>query len=301
MSLYLFDFKEGIASNYLTAIPFEFKISTTTNYDILVLRMLTCNIDILRKKDNSVVKLQENYTAFPYHIVKRKSSKQMKNLLKPYTLKDYVKFSQKYYSRNVIFYHNLLQELVYYFYYSNIGQYQAAFVNLYRILEYVSYTFPLMHASHFGNYMGSFEALRGYFTDAKTSELAFFEKFVTTLYRGTSYLSYTTDFDFSHTDINIANNCYDALFRLVKNSNDWIVADRATHTLAIENKNVIKLFKDCRNRYFHFAVGGQRNIQNIDLKDPDFFFQQLNSKFLNWISYIYGTVVRESIDNAIFK
>ncbi|MBL7836851.1 MAG: hypothetical protein JNM67_05005 [Bacteroidetes bacterium] len=298
MSLHLFDFKEAIAQNYRSALPAEFKISARATYDVLVMRVLTSNIDIHCKKNSKTIKLSNNFASFPYHIVRRKSTKQLKKLLHPFSLKDYVKFSKKYYGRNIIFYHNLLQELSFYFHYTNEKNYQAAFVNLYRILEYVSYSFPLIHSSHFGNYIGSFEAFRSYFTDVKTSEITFFEKFIENLFRGTAYLSYTTDFDFSHSDITVANNCYDALYKLT-NSTNWITANRATQTLSIENKRLIRLFKDTRNRYFHFAVGGQRNIQNTDLKDPDFFFEKINSKYLNWIGFIYATVVRESLDNAL--
>lgn len=298
MSLHLFTFKEAVAKNYRSALPSEFRISRTTTYDILVMRLLTSCIDVYSKKHKKTIKLNINYTTFPFHQVRRKSSKQLKSFLHPFTIKDYVKFSKKYYGRNIIFYNNLLQELAFYFLYTNENQHQAAFVNLYRILEYVSYSFPLIHSSHFGNYIGSFEAFRAYFTDVKTSEINFFEKFIENLFTGTGYLSYTTDFDFSHTDIAIADNCYNAFYKLT-NANNWITANRATQTLSIENKLLIRLFKDTRNRYFHFAVGGQRNIQNTDLKDPDFFFERINSKYLNWIGFIYGTVMRESLDNAM--
>ncbi|MEI6524138.1 MAG: hypothetical protein WCO37_11660 [Bacteroidota bacterium] len=298
MSLHLFDFKEAVAKNYRSALPTEFKIKASTNYDVLVMRIFTANIDIYCKKNNKTIKLINNFSSFPSHIVGRKSTKQLKTLLHPFSLVDYVKFSKKYYGRNINFYHNLLQELSFYFYYSNEKNHQAAFVNLYRILEYVSYSFPLIHSSHFGNYIGSFEAFRAYFTDVKTSEITFFEKFIENIFLGTGYLSYTTDFDFSHADIAVANNCYDAFYKLTNNTN-WITANRATHTLSIENKRLIRLFKNTRNRYFHFGVGGQRNIHNTDLKDPDFFFEKINSKYLNWIGFIYGTVVGESLDNTL--
>ncbi len=298
MSLHLFDFKEAIAKNYLSALPSEFKISSTSTYDILIMRLLTSNIDIHCKKSNRRIKLYQNYTSFPLHQVRRKSTKQLKTLLQPFKLADYVRFSKKYYGRNIIFYHNLLQELTFYFFYTTEDQHQAAFVNLYRILEYISYSFPLLHSSHFGNYIGSFEAIRSYFTDTKTSEIGFFDKFIENLYRGTAYLSYTTDFDFSHPDTTIANNCYNAFFGLTSRNN-WTTANRATFTLSIENRQLIHLFRNTRNKYFHFAIGGSRNIQTTDLKDPDFFFEQINTKYLNWIGFIYGTVIRESLDNAL--
>lgn len=299
MSLHLFDFKEAIASNYISALPKYFRINGSTTHDILILRILTCNVDIYSTKHHKTIKLDKNLISFPWHTVNRKSTKQIKTHISPFNLDHYIKFSKKYYAKNINFYYNLLQELSFYFYYTNEKQHQSAFVNLYRILEYVSYSFPLIHASQFGNYIGSFEALRAYFTDTKTSEINFFEKFTENLLRGTSYLSITTDFDFSNSDASIAENCYDVFYKLLKPT-DWITANRSTQKLSVENKKLISLFRNTRNKYFHFAVGGQRNIQNTDLKDPDFFFERINEQFINWIGFIYGVILKESLDNSIF-
>lgn len=297
MSLHLFDFREAISNNYISALPSDFNISSTTTYDILLLRILTGNVKIYSKKLNKEINLEKNYFSFPFESVNRKSTKQLREFLNPFSFDQYIKFSKKYYPRNLNFYNNLLQEITFYFYYSNEGQHQAAFVNLYRILEYISYSFPLIHSSNFGNYIGTFEAFRKYFTDTN-SEITFLDRFIENLFRGTVYLSLSTDFQFTHTDSIIANNCFDAFQRL--HSGTWLLSNKATQSLSIENKHVISLFKNTRNRYFHFAIGsGQKNIRNTDLKDPDFFFEKINSKFLNWICFVYGTVIIESLDNSL--
>jgi hypothetical protein len=297
MSLYLFSFNEPIASNYLPTIPPYLRISPNTTYDVLVMRLLTSTVKLKNTKYNKNVILDENYTNFPYNKITRKSGKQIRSFISPVGVQDFIRFSQKFYGRNILFYHNLLQELTFYFYYSHERQHQAAFVNLYRTLEYMSFSFPMIHVSHFGNIIGSFNSLKGYFAeDIKTSEIKFFERFIERLFNGTPYLGLTTTFNFSSPDINLANNCFDAFNGL---SSDWTVSNRPTHNLEIENKYLIQLFKNIRNKYFHFAVGGQRNLQNIDLKDPDFFFEKINKPFLNWFAFIYKTMIIESVDNAL--
>ena len=299
MSLHLFRFREAIANNYLTALPSYFHVNRNTTYDILIIRLLTSTLDIEVKKNSSVIRLNQNFLEFPRYVVNRKSSRPIKDILSPFTLADYVKYSKKFYGRNVIFYNNLINELTFYFSYSNQGQHQAAFVNLYRTLEFISYSFPLIHASHYGNYTGSFQALREFFVDDKTSELKFFEKFTQSLFQGTNYLNLSTDFDFSSSDVIVSSNCYDIFYSLLP-PRDWLLADPITYTLSVENSKLINLFKNTRNRYFHFAIGGwQKNIHISDLKNPDFFFQKLNDNFLNWICYIYKEVIRESIDNSL--
>jgi len=298
MSLYLFDFSDPIPANHRASLPPYLHVNAATTYDILLLRLLTSTIEITNKKISKRIRLTHNFTTFPFHQVSRKSARQIRSLLTPFSIADYVKYSQKFYGRNIIFYHNLLQELTFYFNYSYLQQYQSAFVNLYRSLEYLSYSFPLIHSSHFSNYIGSFTALRSYLLNDKTGELKFFEKFVEKIFQGTPYLSLTTNFNFPHPDVNVANNCYDSFYAQM-NTADWTTANRATHSLSIENSKLLGLFINARNRYFHFASGGQRNISNTDLKDPDFFFENINPKFLNWIAFIYSTVIRESLDNTL--
>lgn len=298
MSLYLFRFKDPIAPNYRNALPDYFHINNKTTYDVILLRLLTSTIEIVDKRNNKTIKLQKNYASFPAFRVSRKSGKQIKSIITPFKYTDYTRFSNKFYGRNIIFYHNLLQELTHYFVYSDKEQHQSAFVNLYRALEYISYSIPLIHASHFSNFFGTFEAFRSYFKDEKTSELKFFETFVFKLFDGTPYLNLTTAFDFSCTDRMISSNCYDAFYSLLKPS-EWTNANASSFMLEVENKNLLKLFRNTRNKYFHFAIGGQRNLQNTDLKDPDLFFQKVNGQFLNWIGFIFSNVIKENLDNVL--
>lgn len=298
MSLHLFNCVEKIPSNYISTIPNDFKVNHSIKYDMLLLRILTATTEIIYTKNSTKIILSKNYLDFPSHQISRKSSKPIKAYLYPYKLKDYVKYSNKFYGRNIRFYHNILQELCYYFYYTKIGNHQSAFVNLYRVLEFISYSFPLIHASHFGNFSGSFEAFKSYFMDNKSSEITFFEKFVEKLFNSTSYLSLTTTFNFNHLDNIIADNCFKSVKDLIK-STDWVNSDNINHTLEIENSKLIRLFKSIRNRYFHFAVGGHRNLFITDLKDPDFLFERINDNFLNWFTFIYATTIKENLDNSI--
>lgn len=298
MNLYLFRFRDSIPSNYKTALPVYFHVNNKTTYDVILIRLLTSTIDIIDNRDRKIIKLKKNYTTFPYFMVARKSGKQIKSSLSPFSFKDFARFSAKFYGRNLNFYFNLLQELTHYFVYTEKNQHQAAFVNLYRALEYISYSFPLIHASHFSNFNGSFEAFRSYFTDEKTSELKFFETFVTKLFQGTSYLTITTTFNFIYSDEVIANNCYDAFYSLLK-PQEWASADGFNSTLEVENKFILRLLKNTRNKYFHFAIGGQRNLQNTDLKDPEVFFKCINEQFLNWMAFIFTTILKDNLDNVL--
>lgn len=299
MSLHLFRFKEGIATNYLAALPSYFRISATTTYDVLILRTLAGTLDFEHNRTGAIVKLKTNYCTLPKSVLKRKSAVPIRAILHPFSYDDYTRYSKKFAGLNINFYNNILNELTFYLWYSNTRNYQSAFVNLYRLLEYISYSFPLIHSSHYGNYVGTFTALKSYFVDAKTSELKFFELFTANLFNGTPFLGMATDFEFSNADLTVAQNCFDA-FRNLMRPTDWLLVDPVSYRLQIENKKLIELFKNTRNRYFHFGLGsGQRNIHSSDLKDPDFFFERINEAFLNWVGFIYAEIIRNSLDNTI--
>ncbi len=299
MSLHLFNFADPIPGNYRRTLPAYFQVNAATTYDVLIIRLLTSTIRIVNLKYHRTINISYNNSSYPAHLLTRKSLRPIITLLSPHDISHYITFSRRFYTRNINFYHNILQELTFYFSYNAEKQHLAAFVNLYRTLEYMSYSVPLMHASHFGNYLGSFSALKSYFLDDKTSEVVFFEQFVITkLYHGTAYLGMATTFDFTHPDGVIANNCYDAFLSLMP-VRDWLVADRARHVLEVENVKLLSLFKKTRNRYFHFAVGGQRNLHTTDLADPDFFFSRVNDQYISWLAFIYCTVVKENLSNAL--
>ncbi|MCB0398421.1 MAG: hypothetical protein KDD26_02145 [Winogradskyella sp.] len=305
MSTYLFRYREEIPLHWQSALPNYYSLTTNTKKDILFIRLLTGTISLghIKYKDNDgniiYYNNKTNYSLFPKVNFNTASTKQLRDFIDPFDLSKFQSYSTKFYGSNIAFYNNLLSELSFFIFYKNINLDQSAFVYLYRMLEYVSYSFPLIHAMHQRNYIGSFNSLKSFFIGEKTSEIKFFELFINNLLSAEPILQATSDFSFDHADTTIARNCHNAFKNLLKHTEWHPTSDPSTYTLTVENNLLIRLFKATRNRYFHFAVGGQRNIGSADLKDPDFFFQCINDTFLNWIGRIFKEITKESIDNTI--
>lgn len=206
----------------------------------------------------------------------------------PQKLSDYLSRTKR---ENNPYFDNLLEEFACYFYRSSRHAHTTAFLHLYRILEYVSYSFPLSYASISREYYGSFEKLKNYF-DTSRSELLFFDEFTKKLLDDSLLETpLTIRFNSLHPELN--RNHY----RIVKTilTNDRIDGFVRHVSITTSYEHLLKLTVDLRNRYFHFAVGGKRNIRSTEILENDLFFSIINEELCNWLAIIYFNILTVSV------
>lgn len=164
----------------------------------------------------------------------------------------------------------------------------SAFAHLYRCLEYISFTFPLIYASKSSNYSGTFEMLKKFFQGENEGELKFLKKFIRTLFEDEDYvLNYKFNIELtisSGHDKLVAeiNKVYQNAFNIDNNN------------LIIEFSHFIDFFTMTRNRYFHLLIGsGQENFKSFDY-DVYEYFDLINEHCLNFLSMIIMKIVSYS-------
>ena len=140
--------------------------------------------------------------------------------------------------------------------------------------------------------MGTFNSLREYFSKSG-GELEFLNKFVSKMFEDDPILE--TDVVFSVLDPNPdiklkIYNSYKNLFQF-----DFVVFEDHLFQFKTKNQYVIQLIVHLRNRYFHFAIGGQKNISSCDVTVPDKFFKHVNDKMINWLSIVNLEVLKVMI------
>lgn len=197
---------------------------------------------------------------------------------------------------NTVFYRELLNEFSCYFYNSHRQAYTLAFLNLYRILEHISYSFPLVFAGRAKDFKGTFTKLQDFFHGTK-SELKFFDHFVKDLFDAT-----TLD---AHLTINVTapNNAirekyFKVLKRICHETKEVTLHNETEFSeIEIDYKSFTHLIISLRNRYFHFLSGSnQNNISSKEVIDPDSFFKCLCEDFANWLAVIYFEIVKSDIE-----
>ena len=97
-------------------------------------------------------------------------------------------------------------------------------------------------------------------------------------------------FNFNSLIPQINSNHYGIIKSIIPH--DKILSDVPNTTIICEYEQLIDLCINIRNRYFHFAMGGKRNIKGTDILESDLFFSLLNDELLNWMALIYFEILR---------
>lgn len=289
-----FEYKESILPQYLRHIPDSVNLNKTSYVEAKLIRLIlgTCQV----KSNNADITLNQNknYCNALGTLNTNPTSRTFKNLVSPLTLSDIDKYLQKVKNTNYLLINDLLVEFSYFFLNENKGNHTSAFIHLFRILEFISYSFPLIHASTSKNYYGTFNSLKKFFTQ-DGGELSFLIKFVNKLFETDPILNTEVDIEVRYTiKPEVQTKIYKSYKRVLMS--DKITFDDSTETFSFEYQYFIELIRSLRNRYFHFAVGGQKNIRSTEIEYPDIFFKQINDCAVNWLSIIYFEIFKTMVD-----
>lgn len=286
-SIGIFDYIDSLSDEKQIKLPITLQLGTATNEAIL-LRLLLGQLK-LRKKNGLVIKPNMNYISLPmqpYGVFTYKSISDIFDNAgsKADILKDAALFDG-YFNKNRKN-HNVHKAILF-----EISNYYVAeqkssinaFVHLYRCLEYMSYTFPMVYAAKSKDYTGTFNDLKKFFSgDSKSGELSFFRKFMEALFNDeetTLKFQFDINLNLSYPVDTLVNECK-------KVYADKVMYNIDNSVLSIPFSQMLSLFIETRNRYFHFLVGqGQNNFSSIDY-DIGEYFASINPFLLNWMSII---------------
>lgn len=204
------------------------------------------------------------------------------------SVENYVKRSGQ---NNISLFKDLVNEYCLFFYYKEKEIHTLSFLYVYRILERMSLTFPMLYATISDDYNGSFNTLRAFFKESN-SELDFFKKFTKKILE-VEYQDYKVVFNITGENEFVRAKYYEILSNLCSKFDSE--REPEAFRITIKNKYTIILLINLRNRYFHFMSGGQENIRSTDLLNPDGFFSLLNEHFINYLSIIYFKLIKEKL------
>jgi len=276
-----FTYIEGLDIREYSLLPQTLTIGSKATAESLLFRLLLGTVgvyenynDILTNQKISYVKIQDTFLETT-----------SQNPIKEWLTSDFGINDLDYYfrinNRNKILYDELLTEFSWYFINKSRENHVSAFLNLYRALEYMSYSFPMAFASKSFNYGNTYETLKAFFTNKDSGQLKFFNKFIKMLFEE-SLLRCPFLIDTFVGDQILDRKKQKIIERLCQGMN---YSDNGS-IITIRYSNVLDLMINLRNRYFHFESDNKDNISNISF-NGDQFFGSLNDKFANWLSLIF--------------
>ena len=164
------------------------------------------------------------------------------------------------------------------------GNNTSAFVFLYRILERISYSVPLLYTSTQSDFQGTFNDLKAILNADIEGELGMFKKF---LGKGRFIdplkLQVAQKISFS-TVSGHAANYYD----LTKDKfNKFVSTDQVSHEVEIKFSEIPEFLITIRNRFFHSRTGdGRKNITTIEMPDSDEYFGKINPVIASFLAIV---------------
>lgn len=182
------------------------------------------------------------------------------------------------------FYKEILSEFLNFHIQTIRGNNTTSFVFLYRILERISYSVPLLYTSTQSDFQGTFNDLKSILNADVDGELGLFKKF---LGKGRFIdpikLQVAQTISFS-TVSGHGTNYYDLTCRRF---NKFASTDPNTHEVEIKLSDIPDFLITIRNRFFHSRTGdGRSNITTIEMPDSDEYFGKINPIIANFLAIV---------------
>lgn len=281
---------DGVSLESLGNIP----KNSDKSFQYLLIRTLIGTVKLRR---NSIQASQDtDYSSLP-PVPQAESPRRAFDLfLKAYGINGSTKrFISATSSDNRSFFRDLLGEYTNYFIQTKKENHTAAFIFLYRILERLSYSTPLLYCSTKSDYIGTFNDLKALFDSQATGELGLFRKFIN---QGKFIENVKLDITYT-IDFCSANGYQSKYFDLVtKHYTDFPLQDKAISQVSIEFRKVSSLIIQLRNRFFHSKTGEQKeNIRIEEVIDSDEFFSCLNKTFCSFLSIVTLQTIAKTYSN----
>ncbi|WPO78511.1 hypothetical protein [Flavobacterium sp. KACC 22761] len=287
-----FTYSERIEPQYVRHLKAQFSFTNSLTNEALLIRLLVGTLRITNVYSTDSFDQLNNYSILGKPQNSPVSSKAITTCLTNHKIQEICDYLDKTKYLNKDFFLHLLEEISSYFYKKTKTSHTICFLHLYRSLEYISYSFPLIYASISREYHGSFMKMKNFF-DSSKNELLFFDEFTKKLL-DSSLLETPLIFNFNTLSQEVNRNHFKIIKAILTSEN--IDSEVANVSITTTYQHLLKLSIDLRNRYFHFAMGGQRNIRSTEIIESDIFFQLINEELLNWISIIYFEILSASID-----
>lgn len=289
----LFIFEDGLDGINDTNLPKELRLGDEISYEALLIRLLcgTLKINLPVREGyfehsqltNFSVPGTNDNTSFKRKIIKDFFSLDHYRQIEQRAINQYLIVNRK----NHYVYRQLLSELTMALIRKENSPIES-FVHIYRALEFMSYSFPLIYASKSMDYTGSYNHLKDFMSGESSGELKFFKRFLKVLFKDNLIYDYEFDAFF----LNGTEQLIETEFQHVIKANYYLFDG---NTMKIKFANVIDLVITIRNHFFHMLIGkGGDNFYDTRYDKRD-IFEALNPIFINWLAIIYKEIASYSL------
>ena len=273
------------------SLPYSLPVDAEKSFPFLLIHLLIGSSTINR---GSIATNQSiDYSILPPIPKIGNSKTAFKNFLKANNFdKSAEKFIRETIPENRKFYQDLLSEFSNHFTQTSKGCHTAAFVFLYRILERLSFSVPLLYCSTMRDYIGTFTDFKSLFTPDLGGELGLFKKFLKQgKFIDRIKLNITYEISFKSAQ-GLQLNYYNLT---VKHGVQLVNLDPSNCKVEIKFCDIPELLITMRNRFFHSRTGdGKDNIQLSEIIDSDEYYECINPIFCSFLAIVTLQIIMHS-------
>lgn len=257
-----------------------------------IFRLISGTVNIRDNFYDKTYRIRDNNIKFP---TIKNASLNYKTLIEQFdenvSLKDLNKFFSKARS-NKKFYKSIEVELIKCLIAYKSDKFLESFIYLYRIIEGISYSIPLIFVSKKDDYNKTYHDLQSYFGKEKDGELQFFKRFVSESFKNEDFYKSNITIDLNLVDIEELRPKYYELY--LKKVKEKYVLDKSENSfIKIEFIGYYDFLIELRNRFFHNLKGGwHENFDSTELMFPDQFFKPITLHGINWLSLILFEIIK---------
>lgn len=296
-----FEFFDRLPESAILKLPEALKVAGENDPDVLILiRMLSGNLGIRYAADGRVVRQAVNYFSPEFKSMGYNWGVKFSKLVGEEVLpSDVASYIQSRRFINKAFYREIIYELVNFFLHKSRRSHTSAFIYLYRLLERISYCFPLIYVSMTEDFKKSYTQVKSFFGESRDKdEKAFFKTFIDTIFKDDEVLQTTVDFGFDVPggSLEDASRLCAAVKRVLHGKEFRREALKETE-IFIDYKSVGSFVIAVRNGFFH-NLSKQNNLDPEALRDSDVLFELINDKCLGWIASIFLAVFSHNMSTV---
>lgn len=263
-----------------------------------IFRLISGTVDCEDEYRSAKYKFRKNYTDFPFTTdVQQNRASIVNNFpieVKINDLDKYFKTSK----HNKKFYDSIETELIKCLIAEHDKRYLESFFYLYRVIEGVCYSIPLMYVSKNKDYNKTYSDLQSFFGKDKDGELAFFKRFVSETFHKEGFFKGSILINLLEINIEEIRPIYYQTY-INKLKNSAIIDPRENESIEIKFIGFYEFIIELRNRFFHNAKGSwQSNLESTTLIYPDLFFKPLINHGINWISVILFEIIKNDLEKS---
>lgn len=277
----------------------KLKVEQNTSPLLHIYRLLSGTIDVLDNYYGRKHKIRDNHLKLSTqkNTGKLALSDIRENFPEELSLSDINRYFDKA-KNNLKFYSSIKTEVVKCLIASGEKRYFESFFYLYRILEGISYSIPLIYVSKKTDYNKTYHDLQAYFGKDKDGELAFFKRFVSETFKEENFYKSNIELDLSDIDNEDLRSSYFSLYEARIKPN-YVVDKIENQSLKIKFIGFYDFVIELRNRFFHNSKGSwQQNFESSELLFPDVFFRSITKHGINWMSIILFEIIKVDFEKV---